>query len=73
MGATNDFFCDKIMPEGLVYLEDHPPFGGKWLTTLVTVSPLTGVVGPLPNGRFMVNRVTTRVSMVFGNWIITPI
>ena len=25
----------------------------KWLITVVIVSPLTGVVGPLPNGLFM--------------------
>ena len=25
----------------------------KWLVTMVIVSPLTGVVGPLPNGFFM--------------------
>ena len=34
------------------YLEDHP-MTRKWLITMVIVSPLTGVVGPLPNGRFM--------------------
>ena len=33
------------------------PFG-KWLITMVTLSPLNGVVGPLPNGRnlWLINR-----------------
>ena len=31
------------------YLEDHPRTC-KWLITMVIVSPLNGVVGPLPNG-----------------------
>ena len=34
------------------YLEDHPS-GCKWLITMVIVSPLSRVVGPLPNGLFM--------------------
>ena len=34
------------------YLEDHPRTC-KWLVTMVIVSPLNGVVGPLINGRFM--------------------
>ena len=33
------------------YLEDHPS-GCKWLITMVSlVSPLSGVMGPLLNGR----------------------
>ena len=34
------------------HLEDHPRTC-KWLITMVIVNPLTGVVGPLPNGLFM--------------------
>ena len=34
------------------YLGDHPR-NCKWLKTMVIASPLSRVVGPLPNGRFM--------------------
>ena len=40
--------CSRVS-SGLHFLEDHPS-GCKWLITMVIVSPLTGVVGPLPNG-----------------------
>ena len=44
------------------WVDDHPALYGnngsldpstfsKWLITMVIVSPLAGVVGPLPNGR----------------------
>ena len=33
-------------------MEDHPS-GCKWLITMVIVSPISRVVGPLPNGLFM--------------------
>ena len=40
-----------------LYLEDHP-MSCKWLITMVIVSPLNGVMGPLPNGRilWLINR-----------------
>ena len=34
------------------YLEDHPRTC-KWLVTMVIVSPLSRIVGPVPNGLFM--------------------
>ena len=48
--------------EGNWYLEDHPRTC-KWLVTMIIVikSPISGVVGPLPNG----------VSMVY-KWLISP-
>ena len=40
-----------VEPKLAGYLEDHPRTG-KWLITMVIVSPLSRVV-PLTNGRFM--------------------
>ena len=40
----------QYAPSKAAYLEDHPR-PCKWLIIMVIVSPLTGVVGPLPNGR----------------------
>ena len=40
---------------GVPYLEDGLPFS-KWLITMVIVSPLNGVMGPLPNGLFVAYR-----------------
>ena len=44
-------FSERKMGPKMEYphLEDHP-MTCKWLITMVIVSPLTGVVGPLPNG-----------------------
>ena len=39
------------IPDPLGNLEDHP-MTCKWLITMVIVGPLTGVVGPLPNGLY---------------------
>ena len=46
-----DAIWNKLVGVKLVptYLEDHP-MTCKWLITMVIVSPLTRVVGPLPNG-----------------------
>ena len=42
--------CERDCTVALVHhLEDHPRTC-KWLITMVIVCPLTGVVGPLPNG-----------------------
>ena len=57
----NGFLCAKNLAKiiGLSCLVPNIPLLGgwdpsrcKWLITMVIVSPLTGVVGPLPNGLF---------------------
>ena len=44
-------------------LDDHP-IVSKLLTTMVIVSPLSGVVGPLPNGLYS-------LQMGFTNYLLT--
>ena len=62
IGSIYHLYTTYILPSGglhnpyhllwepettIEYLEDY----NKWLITMVIISPLAGVVGPLPNGR----------------------
>ena len=49
---TSPMWLGGTWEMGNPYLEDHP-MTCKWLITMVIVSPLTGIVGPLTNGLFM--------------------
>ena len=47
LGTENPLLCFFLKFGG--YLQDHP-IGYKWLITMVSISPLSRVMGPLPIG-----------------------